>query len=60
MLVDMISMHMMQVSVVQVVEMPIVFDCRVAAAWFVLMVMLRMLVAGTHFVLLQRTPKASG
>lgn len=47
--IDMIAMHVMQVPIMQVIDMPTVFDCRVTAAGLVLMVMVRMLVAGTHF-----------
>ncbi|MCI0915157.1 hypothetical protein [Pseudomonas putida] len=47
--IDMVAMYVMQVPVVQVIDMPIVLDCSVAAAGFVLMVMVGMLVAGTHF-----------
>ncbi len=50
--VDMIAMHVMQVPIMQIIDMSIVFDCRMAAARLVLMVMVWMLVAGTHSVLL--------
>ncbi|WP_181318758.1 MULTISPECIES: hypothetical protein [Pseudomonas] len=48
MFIDMIALHVMQGPIMQVIDMPIVFDCRVAAAGLVPMVMVRMLVAGTH------------
>ncbi len=51
-LVDVIAVHMMEMAVMQVVDMPRVFDGSVAAARLVLMVMVRVLVAGAHFVLL--------
>lgn len=49
----MIALHVMQVPIMQVIDMPIVFDYRVAAAGLVPMVMVRMLVAGTHSERLQ-------
>jgi hypothetical protein len=47
-LVDVIAMHMVQVTIVQIVNMAIVLNRRMATARLVLMVMIGMLRAGTH------------
>lgn len=47
-LVDMIAVHMMQMSVMQVVNVAIVLDCCMATARLMLMAVIWMLRASTH------------
>jgi hypothetical protein len=47
-LVDMIAMHMVQVAVVQVINVTIVLNRRMAASILVLMTMVGVLRASTH------------
>ena len=56
--IDVIAVRMMQMPVVQVIDMPIVFHCRVTAAGAVVMIVMRMnfVIAHNYSFLHERVP----